>query len=52
VILNTSIDFFTKVYQLTGRWDTDGFWEVEELLHSDIMQKEKFSIPISTSTTS
>jgi len=52
VILKTRIDFITKVYRLTGCWDRDGFCEVEELLHSDIMQKEKFSISISKSTAS
>jgi hypothetical protein len=53
VILKTSIDFVTKVYQLTGRCDTDRFCKLEEkLLHTDITQKEHFSISICKSTTS
>jgi hypothetical protein len=53
VILKTGIDLVTKVYQLTGHWDRDGFCDVEEeLLHTDIMKKGKISISISISTAS
>jgi hypothetical protein len=53
VILKSSIDFVNKVYQLIVCWDRDGFCEVvEELLHTDIMQKENFLISISVSPAS
>ena len=36
VIFKSSIDYVTKVYQLTGRWDRGGFCHVEEgRLHTD-----------------
>jgi hypothetical protein len=53
VIFKTSVDFVTKVYQLTGHWDRDKFCGAEEeILHTVIMLKGKFSISIFTSTAS